>query len=240
MRYTMSMVTAALLSAVVLQGCGGDNKVAPINTNPASVPLGAIVSGSNSFRVLAGSTVANTGNTTVAGDVGVWAGASVTGFGPGTMTGNGGVAHSADVAAQLAQSDLTIAYNNAAGRAAGAAVAGNIGGQTLTPGVYTSASSLEISSGNLTLNGNSAGVFIFQIPSTLTVTAGRQVILTGGAQASNVYWQVGSSATLGTTANFSGIILANSSITLATGATLHGRALARVGGVALDSNIVGP
>lgn len=240
MRSTILIATAALLAAGVLQGCGSDNKLSADSANPASVPLGGVVTGSNNFRVLAGSTVANTGGTTVAGDVGVWAGTSVTGFGPGTMTGNGGVPHVADPAAQTAQSDLTIAYNNAAGRAVGAAVAGNIGGQTLTPGVYTSTSSLAISSGDLTLNGNSNGVFIFQIPSALTVTSGRKVILTGGALASNVFWQVGSSATLGTTSNFSGTILANSSITMATGATLHGRALARVGGVTLDSNIIGP
>jgi len=121
-------------------------------------------------------------------------------------------------------------------------VSGNIGGQTLAPGVFTASSSLAISSGDLTLTGlgDSNAVFIFQIPTTLTVTTGRRVILAGGAQASNVFWQVGDSATIGTFADFSGTIMALSSITLATSATLHGRALARNAAVTLDTNVISP
>jgi hypothetical protein len=120
-------------------------------------------------------------------------------------------------------------------------VAGNLGGQTLTPGLYKSTSSLEISSGDLTLDaqGDANAVFIFQMASTLTTTAGRQVILSGGAKAANIVWQVGSSATLGTTSVMKGNILALASITLTTGAALEGRALARTGAVTLDSNAVG-
>jgi hypothetical protein len=119
-------------------------------------------------------------------------------------------------------------------------VAGNIGGLTLAPGLYKSTSSLAISSGDLTLDaqGDANAVFIFQIASTLTTTPGRQVILSGGAQAKNIFWQVGSSATLGTTTIFKGTIMADQSITLNTGATLDGRALARIGAVTLDSNTV--
>jgi hypothetical protein len=119
-------------------------------------------------------------------------------------------------------------------------VAGNLGGQTLTPGLYKSTSSLEISSGDLTLDaqGDANAVFIFQIASTLTTTSGRQVILSGGAKAANIFWQVGSSATLGTTSVFKGTIMADQAITLTTGARLDGRALARIAAVTLDANIM--
>ena len=153
-----------------------------------------------------------------------------------------GAIHAGDPTAAQAQGDLTTAYNDAAGRTVGAiTVAGNLGGLTLTPGLYKSTSSLAISSGDLTLDaqGDPNAVFIFQMASTLTTTVGRQVILSGGAKAANIYWQVGSSATLGTISVVKGNILALASITLQTGATLEGRALARTGAVTLDSNTVG-
>ena len=128
-----------------------------------------------------------------------------------------GAIHAGDPTAAQAQGDLTTAYNDAAGRTVGAiAVAGNLGGLTLTPGLYKSTSSLEISSGDLTLDaqGDPNAVFIFQMGSTLTTTVGRQVILSGGAKAANIYWQVGSSATLGTISVVKGNILALASITL--------------------------
>lgn len=198
------------------------------------LPLGAAAN----FAVLAGSTVANTGLTTVNGDLGLSPGSAVTGFPPGIITGS---QHVSDLTANQAQLDLTIAYNDAAGRTvAPVSVAGNIGGMTLAPGLYKSTSSLEISSGDLTLDaqGDANAVFIFQIASTLTTTAGRQVILSGGAKAANIYWQVGTSAVLGTTSIFKGTIMADQSITLATGATLEGRALTRIAAVTLDSNII--
>jgi hypothetical protein len=200
----------------------------------APVPLGS----ATAFEVLAGSTVTSTGATTVHGDLGVSPGTAVTGFPPGLVNGT---IHAGDPAAAVAQLDLTTAYNDAAGRTVGAiTVAGNLGGQTLTPGLYKSTSSLEISSGDLTLDarGDANAVFIFQMGSTLTTTTGRQVILAGGAKAANIFWQVGSSATLGTTSVFKGNILALTSITVTTGAAVEGRLLARNGAVTLGANVV--
>jgi hypothetical protein len=199
---------------------------------------GIVLGSAGSLVVLAGSTVTSTGATSLAGDLGVSPGAAVTGFPPGTLTGT---MHKGDATSAAAMVDLTTAYNDAAGRTVGpVSVAGNLGGLTLPPGLYKSTSSLSISSGDLTLNagGDANAVFIFQMASTLTTTAGRAVILSGGAKAANVYWQVGSSATLGTTSAFKGTILANQSITLSTGASLNGRALARIGAVTLAGNAV--
>src|SRR5579859_1981550 len=200
----------------------------------APVSLGAAAN----FAVLAGSTVTSTGASQVTGDVGVSPGTAVTGFPPGTVNGT---IHAGDPTAALAIADLTTAFGDAAGRSVGpVTVAGNLGGQTLTPGLYKSTSSLAISSGDLTLDaqGDANAVFIFQMASTLTTTAGRQVILAGGAQASNIFWQVGSSATLGTNSVFKGTIMADQSVSLTTGARLDGRALARIGGVTLQSNVI--
>ena len=152
-----------------------------------------------------------------------------------------GTAHLGDPTAGLAEGDLTVAYNDAAGRAhCPVSIAGNLGGLTLRPGLYKSTSSLAISSGDLHLDagGNPNAIFIFQMASTLTTTVGRQVILQGGARSSNVFWQIGSSATLGTGSVFRGTIMAYQAITLNTGATPDGRALARVAAVALDDNSV--
>jgi hypothetical protein len=197
----------------------------------APVNLGAAAS----FGVLAATTVTNTGATAVTGDIGLSPGTSVTGFPPGTLTGT---KHINDTVAAQAQADLTTAYNHLAGLTGATNVSGNIGGTTKTPGLYKSTSSLEISSGNLTLDaqGNASAIFIFQIASTLTTTTGLGVILIGGANFLNVFWQVGSSATIGTGSHFKGTILAYASITLNTGATLDGRALARTGAVTLDTN----
>lgn len=197
---------------------------------------GPALGAAGNFVILAGSTVTSTGGTVVTGDLGLSPGSVVTGFPPGLLIGT---RHVADVAAVAAKLALTVAFNNLAGRtAARISVAGNIGGTTLTPGLYKSTSSLMISSGDLTLDarGDANAVFLFQVASTLTVGAGRAVILAGGARSSNVYWAVGSSATLGTTSVFKGTIMANQSITLNTGATLQGRALARIGAVSLAGN----
>lgn len=201
-----------------------------------TVNLGAAAS----YAVLAGTTVTSTGGTVVSGDLGVSPNAApnaVTGFPPGTVV-NGAI-HINDASAIAAEAALTTAYNDAAGRTVGAVlVAGNLGGTTLNPGLYKSTSFLEISSGDLTLDalGNANAVFIFQMVSSLNTTTGRQIILSGSANPANIFWQVGSSATLGTSSVFQGNILALTSISLASGATLNGRALARNGAVTLDSN----
>jgi hypothetical protein len=204
-----------------------------------SCPQSAVALGSSaSYAVLASSSIASTGATSLTGNLGLSPGTSVTGFPPGTVTGSQDVANSASASAK---NDLTTAWNDAKGRSnCATTVAGNIGGQTLTPGLYKSTSTLAISSGDLTLDGqgNANAVFIFQIASSLTTTSGRMVILTNGAQASNVFWEIGSSATLGTTSTFAGTILAYASVTLDTGATLHGRAMADTGSVTLQAATV--
>jgi hypothetical protein len=191
------------------------------------------------FGILAGSTVTNTSTvaapTNVTGDVGVWPGTAITGFPPGTLTGT---LDAGDTTAMTAQGQLTTAYNAAAGAAGGAALPGDIGGETLYPGVYKATSSLGIT-GNLTLDaqGDSTAVWIFQIGSTLTTAAG-SVKLQNGALPQNVFWQIGSSATLGTGTTMAGNLMANQSISLNTGVTLNGRALASVGAVTLISDTV--
>ena len=197
-----------------------------------------ILRSAGTLAVLAGSAVTSTGLTSVTGDLGVSPGTAVSGFPPGNLVG---AQHAGDPAGALALGDLTTAYNDAAARTlCPVTVAGNLGGRTLVPGLYKSTSSLEITSGDLTLDaqGDPDAVFIFQMASTLTTTSGRQVILSGGAKAANVFWQVGSSATLGTTSVFHGTIMADQAITLGTGAILSGRVLARIAGVALDSNTI--
>ena len=204
------------------------------SSNQGSVVLGAV----GTFAVLGGATVTSTGATALTGDLGVSPGTAVTGFPPGTRTGS---THAGDATSAQAMVALNTAYADAAGRTlAPVTVAGNLGGLTLPPGLYKSTSSLAISSGDLTLDaqGDANAVFIFQMASTLTTTSGRAVILSGGAKSSNVFWQVGSSATLGTTSAFKGTIMADQSISLNTGATLNGRALARIGAVTLAGNAI--
>jgi hypothetical protein len=211
-------------------------------SQPTPPPLSGLGSAC-SFGILAGSTVTNVVGTatTVSGNVGVWPGTAVTGFAsPASITG---IIDAGNAVAQTAQGDLTTAYNNAAGAAGGAVLTADIGGQTLPPGVYrtTSAQPSLAITGNLTLDGkgNSNAIWIFQVQTTLITAAGNsKVILINGAQAQNVTWQVGSSATLGTNTTFTGTIMAESSVTATTGATLNGRALARSGGVTLDTSTV--
>jgi len=193
------------------------------------------------FKILAGSTVTSTGPTTITGgDLGLSPGTSVTGFPPGTLTAPA-VMHVTDPTAAQAQVDLTAAYNFAAGIVlpAPAVLPGDLTGLTLTAGTYkTSSSTGIVGPGSVTLTGNASSVFVFQIGSTLTTGTGTSVVLSGGVLASNVFWQVGTSATLGVNSSFAGTIMALQSITLDTGASLQGRALARNGAVTMDSNVI--
>jgi hypothetical protein len=191
------------------------------------------------FGVLAGSAITNTGDTVIANNLGLSPGLAISGFPPGLVNSE---IYSADAVALQAQSDLTIAYNDLAQRSTEVIIisSGELGDSILTPGLYRSGiSSFAISSGNLTLDaqGDANAIFIFQMPSSsLTTISDTNVLLINNASPYNVFWQVGSSATLGTNSVFKGSIMALTSITLTTGASLEGRALARNGAVTLDSN----
>ncbi len=219
---------ALSLSAVVLLASYARSAQA------AQPPVG--LGTASSFAVLAGSAVTNTGPSVLTGDLGVSPGTAITGFPAGQVNGT---MHSADAVAGQAKADLTTAYNDAAGRTPATAIAGDIGGLTLTPGVYKSTSSVLLT-GDVILNagGDPNAVFIFQIGSTLTTATGSRVQLINGANACNVFWQIGSSATIGTTTAFRGTMLALTSITATTTATIDGRLLARNGAVTLDTNTI--
>ncbi len=201
----------------------------------ATAPVGMGTAGS--YAVLAGTTVTNTGPSVISGNLGVNPGTAVTGFPPGLV--NNGVIHSADAHGLQAQSDLTIAYDDAAGRTPATLVSADIGDETLAPGVYKAASALALT-GTVTLDAQSDpnAVFIFQAGSSLITAPNSTVNLIGGANPCNVYWQVGSSAILGLNTTFVGTIMALTSITLETGTTVAGRVLARNGQVALDTNVI--
>ena len=225
----ISLVSFAVALAAVLALAGSARAA-------TSVGLGT----ANSFAVLAGAGVTNTGPSVINGDLGTSPTPAVTGFGgPPNGTVNGST-HQADALAGQAKDDLTTAYNNAAGQGPANTLATELGGQTLTPGVYNSAAGTFGITGTLTLNaqGNPDAVFIFKMASTLTTASASQVSLINGAQPCNVFWQVGSSATLGTTSAFAGNILALQSISLNSGVTVSGRLLARNGAVTLINNTV--
>jgi Ice-binding-like len=188
-----------------------------------------------SFAVLGFSTVTNTGPAIITGDLGLSPGTSITGFPPGLVIGT---IHVADAVALQAQTDTTAAYNALESQPCNFNLSGqDLGGLTLTPGVYCFNSSAQLT-GQLTLTGLATDVWVFRIGSTLTTASASSVVVTGSASPCNVFWQVGSSATLGTASAFKGNILALASITVTTGATLSGRALARNGAVTLDTNNV--
>jgi len=194
----------------------------------ANVPLGT----AGNFAVLGATTVTNTGTSVIAGDVGVSPGSAITGFPPGVVTPPATI-HAGDANAANAQSDLTAAYMNASTQASTQNLTGqDLGGKTLGPGVYTFNTSAQLT-GTLILSGT--GFYIFQIGTTLTTANASVVAAINGADAATIFWQVGSSATLGTNSIFIGNILADTSITTTTSVTMAGRLLALNGAVTMDT-----
>ncbi len=185
--------------------------------------------------VLGGQTVTNTGASVLWGDLGVSPGTTITGFPPGTVDGT---THAGDATAAQAQVDLTAAYNDAAGRTPVTTVATELGGTTLNAGVYDSAAGTFQITGTLTLDaqGDANALFVFRIGSTFTTAAAGNTVLIGEAQSCQVFWQIGSSATLGAGSSLDGTMMAQTSITVGAGSTIRGRALARDGSVTLDSD----
>jgi len=222
MRVTLSsiVVAGALTLAVVPSATAATTIDGPVNLGTAAP-----------FSVLASSTVTNTGPSVINGDVGLSPGTSITGIPPAVVNGT---VHATDAVAAQAQADLTTAYNVAAGLTPVASGLGDLTGASLTPGVYAGGT-LSVT-GQLTLAGTAESVWIFQAASTLTIGSGAIVTVTGGASACNVFWQVGSSATIGTGAQFVGTVMADISVTAETAATVTGRLLARTGAVTLDTN----
>lgn len=233
-----SIAARSRLTPVLIVVCATTVLVGVIWVPGASaVTPGISLGTAANFAVLAGSTVTNTGPTTIYGDLGLSPGSSVTGFPPGQVDG---AVYVADAVALQAKTDLGAAYDDAAGRPTTATIPVELGGTTRAPGVYESpAGTFEIT-GTLTLDaeGDPDAVFIFKATSTFITASASDVNLVNGAQSVNVFWTVGSSATLGTYSVLRGNVLAVASITVTTGVTVDGRTLARTDAVTLDSATV--
>jgi hypothetical protein len=216
------LIPAIPVAALLFAACGDSS------TGPVIPSLGT----TSTYAILAGSAISCVTGATVGGDIGLSPGgaSSITGFPtPCTRTG---ATHAADAAAAAAQLDLTAAYDGLAGLACGQTISADLGGTTLAPGVYCSGSGLNLT-GALTLSGS--GTYVFQAGSALTVNTSASVVLANGAQAKNVYWKVGSSATLASGSAMKGNIVALTSVSLGTTVNLVGRALARNGAVSLNT-----
>lgn len=193
---------------------------------------------SAAFGILGASTVTNTGPSVINGDIGVSPGTAITGFAGAPDGIYTGALHQTDATAGGAQRDLTTAYNTAASLTPTTSGVAELDGLSLSPGVYAGGALSLANNGVLTLAGSASSVWVFQAASTLAIGSGSHIVVTGGATSCNVFWNVGSSATLGTTSQFVGTIMANQSVTANTGATIAGRLLANTAAVTLDSNVV--
>ncbi len=236
-----SALAVTSICVLALAACGGGAPpLSPPSQGKHSVSqaLPPLLGSAQTFAVLASSTVTNTGATTVRGDLGVQPGLAVIGFPPGQVLN--GTIHEGDTVALQAQTDLTTAYNSLQARPCTSDLTGkDLGGMRLTQGVYCFTSSAQLTGTvELDAQGSADAVFVFQIGSTLTTASGASVRLINGAGICNVYWQVGSSATIGASTSFTGNILALASVSLTTGAVVSGRALARTGAVTMDTNTI--
>lgn len=221
------LVAAAALTVGLVIAPG-----ASLTAHAADAPVG--LGAAETFAVLGGQEVTNTGTTLVSGDVGVNPGSSVTGFGPGIVT-NGSI-HTTDALSLQAQADLVTAYNDASSRTPVLLTSPDLTGLSLPAGTY-SGGALEVN-GDLTLVGDKDAVFIFQADSSLVTASNSKILLSGEVSACNVFWRVPSSATLGTASVFVGTVMAMTSITANNTATIAGRLLARTGTVTLDANVI--
>ncbi len=235
-RTHVRVASATALGALFLAGPLAASAQATVQTPP--------LASARNFSVLAGSEVTNIGPSTIGQDLGVSPGTSL----PGPTGANallvGGSTHSADAVAAQAQLDLTEAYNNAANQTVPNAQDTELGGETLKGGIYKVPTTADMGlNGTLTLDGENktgttASIWVFQAGRALTVGSGANVVLTRGANPCNVYWQVSTSATLGTASKMIGTVMADQSIAMQTGATLQGRVLARIAAVTLDHNVI--
>ena len=232
---TRTLTTIGIIAGIGIWGLASSGVAQAASVQNGPVGLGT----AQTYGVLSGSAITNTGPTTVNGDLGVSPGSSITGFTGAPDGTNVGAVHNNDAAALQAQNDLTTAYNNAAGLTPTSSGLAELSGMSLTPGVYSGGALSLSNNGTLTLAGTSASsIWVFQAASSLTIGSATQIIITGGATACNVFWQVGSSASIGTSAQFVGTILAAQSITAATGATISGRLLASTAAVTLQDNTI--
>jgi len=237
-RPVRSVTSRSGLAAVLTLSCTTIAVIGVANSSSANAATPKVSLGTAAdFAVLAGSTITNTGPTTITGDLGLSPGTAVTGFPPGQVVGT---SHSADAVAAQAKADLGAAYDDAAARATNSTIPVELGGTTKTPGVYESAAGTFGITGTLTLDaqGDSDAVFIFKAASTLITASASSVTLANGAQSANVFWKVGSSATLGTYSTLRGNVMALASITVTTGTTVDGRVMARTAAVTLDSDTI--
>lgn len=226
LRFVALTFAAVGIGVLTLTATGG-------RAGAATPPVG--LGTATSYAVLAGSTITNTGPTTVQGDIGLSPGSAITGFPPGTASG---ATHAADAEALQAKSDLVTAYDDAAGRTPATSVATELGGTTLLPGTYVGATLGLTGALTLDAGGDPHAVFLIKSESTLITATDSSVLLINGADPCNVYWQVSSSATLGTRTSFMGTVMALTSITANNGATVVGSLLARNGAVTLDNNVI--